>query len=328
MGPRHIALIYGVTGQEVEFYPPASQVVQDGAPAAATYSVWRGTQGNDDTALFSGTATLDSVSTTLSSAAGYSQANRRAIALTSSSGAAIGRWYAVTNAAGQREAVQLATVAQLVDDLAYDYAAADTVRGLRHVATVDATFIAASANINVSGAQSLLHRHQGAGDKIAAPPYRVRWTYTLAGLTRHYWTGFDVVRAPAQHGVSVADLRGIFPDISDHEWRQTRGQHFQAQIEEAWDRFKIDARVSGYDPSSFRDPQLVARLVKLAAIWGLALSGVVPGGWSKAEYVPIAQREYESLFARAIGTALNAWVDTATVGAINPTPPRQLWFVR
>ena len=63
---NHVALTYDVTGQVVSFWPPQAEVIAAGAPtAAATYSVWGGTQANDETAKFTGSATLDSVATTV-----------------------------------------------------------------------------------------------------------------------------------------------------------------------------------------------------------------------------------------------------------------------
>src|SRR5689334_9133267 len=96
----HVALISGLTGQEVPFYPTAAAVLRDGAASAATYYVRGGTTSNDESAEFSGTATLDATSTTVDAASGYSQANRHKLNLTATTNIVVGRRYLVSNATG------------------------------------------------------------------------------------------------------------------------------------------------------------------------------------------------------------------------------------
>src|SRR5688572_24765729 len=124
----HTALIYGLTGQTFEVYPAMAEVVRDGAPAsAATYAVYRGTQSNDEAALFSGTATLDATSTTFDAASGYGQTNRNKASLTATTNVVVGRRYLATNALGQREVIVPRLIAsadyiEAEEPLAYDYA--------------------------------------------------------------------------------------------------------------------------------------------------------------------------------------------------------------
>src|SRR5437667_55897 len=98
-------LIYALTGQVIEFYPPQSEIFYFGRPSsAATYKCWAGTQSMDDTVKFSGTATLDSVSAALTASSGISQTNRRRINVASTN-VAIGRTYLLESTASQREFV-------------------------------------------------------------------------------------------------------------------------------------------------------------------------------------------------------------------------------
>jgi len=95
---HHVALIYNVTGQVIEWYPPQSELTRDGAPAAASYRVFAGTQNNDDTPKIAlSTASLDAVSTTVNGASGYSLANRNRILLASTAGITVGRRYLLTS---------------------------------------------------------------------------------------------------------------------------------------------------------------------------------------------------------------------------------------
>ena len=108
----HVPLTYNVTGQTLEFYPPIDEILSDSGPpsAAATYSVFRGQQSNDDTPILTGTATLDSVSTTVQDLPGPTAANRSSIQLTSGTGVAIGRRYLLTNVSSNGSQSQMLVV--------------------------------------------------------------------------------------------------------------------------------------------------------------------------------------------------------------------------
>ena len=199
----HVSLVYGLTGQAVEYYPPAAEVIWDGAPTAgATYRVYAGTASNDDTAeIGPSSATLDAVATTVDAASGYSQTNRRKVNLTATTSIVVGRRYLLANAYGQREVVTVTYIAsadyvEVEEPLAFDYTTADTFKGLRHVFTIDATFIADVNNINISGYGTGLEA--SADTTTSSPPWRVEWRYTTGSTDRRSWTTFDVSRAPTK----------------------------------------------------------------------------------------------------------------------------------
>lgn len=324
------ALVYNLTGQVLEFYVPELEVRLFGPPAAAaTYSCWRGTDSNDGTTQFSGTATLDSVSTTVGTASGYSQANRRQLTLASTAGISVGLSYVLANALGQREIVTpyeitSATVIKVENDLAYDYAiTTSTFKGLRHYFTIDATFIQTLGSINMYGALYYESPRQKVPSRGAAPPYRLRWSYTTAdGIARQAWTYFDVARQKGKHNVTANDLRELFPDISDHEWLEQRGQQFAKQIDAAWDYFCFDLRAADYPVDQLREGPVVDELVRRAAIMIIAAAGIAPANRERETYVREAREEYRAMFNKAIGSSLKAWIDVGTTGAIHPDPPR------
>lgn len=311
------ALIYSLTGQVLEFYPPEAEVVKDGAPtAAATYSIWRGTQSNDDTPGVTGTATLDSVSTTVAtSTAGYSAANRRSITLTSATGVAVGGRYLLANAKGQREVVVPydATTILVENDLQYDYPiTTSTLKGLRQYFTIDATFIADLVNVNAG----------------ILPPHRVQWVYTTGSTARRSWTYFDVARQQGKHGVTADMLRAHFPDILEHEWRAQRGRQFAAQLDAAWSRFAFDVQAAGYNLHQLRSGPEVDEIVLRAALMIIAETGLHPPGRDLEAYVLQTRDAYNGMFARMIGSTLRAWYDDGNSGAINPAPLTQAFFTR
>lgn len=321
------ALIYNLTGQVVQLYLPEQEVITYGPPtAAAAYSAWRGDRSNDDTAEFSGTATLDAVSTTVSAAAGASQAIRRQVTLTSVSNIKPRTSYVLANVSGQREIVTPwevgAAVVKLENELRNDYPiTSSTFKGLRHYFTIDSSFIQDAAKINAFTA--LDH-----GDIIRrvepSPPYRLRWRYTTAdGIAREHWTYFDVVRQRGTHNVTAADLRAHFPDILDEEWRSQRGQQFAQQIDAGWDRFCFDLRCTGYPIDALREGPVVDELVLRASLMIIAAGGAAPGSRELNDYIRETREDYTRMFERAIGGALKAWIDTGTTGAIDPQPLRQ-----
>lgn len=323
---EHVALIYGVSGQTLEFYPPTDEIIQDGPPAvAATCTFYKGDFSNDDSnaVAFTATPTIDSVSTTTDESCGPSAANRSRVPLAATTNTAIGKRYLLTNTAAggsQRQvitpkAVLSADSVTHIGEVAYAFASGSAFVGLRHVVTVDSTFINTAANINFFGTSSLVG---GADAGRPVPPYRAVWAYTTAGgIVRRYTTTFDVCRAPLKHGVGEPDIRGILPDAELDAWLADRGTGFAAQIAEGFTRVRIDARASGYDPDIILDPEAMNRLVTMATVAHLAQHGIgrpkdrAPEAWA-ADW----EKRYTDLFARMVGTVFKVWAQQDATGAI------------
>ena len=334
----HVSLIYNRTGQVVSFYPPDAELIAEGAPtAAASYSIWRGTQSNDETALVTGTATLDAVATTISSASGYSQANRRALTMTATTSQKVGERYlaANTNTDPQREVIVLAqvtsaTAAVAEEDLSFDYANTATFKGTRHYFTIDATFIATESNINVWGAQTMpaVLTDSGTGyyGTVKAPPYRVRWVYSTPATTnREAWTTFDVVRKPAKANLSVVDLRSVVPEIMYLEPIAQRGQDWQPQLVRAEADVALDLRASGFDSDQTVDPEFYDRLVLWRWVLNCGLALWV-GSSEKPEWYDTVRSEYQQLREKFAGASNKARQDVGTKGSISSGPAGNLWL--
>lgn len=323
---NHAKIIFGVTGQALEWYPPLTEVVTLGAPGTATFQVFAGFIGNNGTAEFSGTATRDTLALTLASASGYSQTNRNRLNLTPT-GVTVGRSYLLTNAAGQREPVRVVAAgsnyADVDEPLSYDYALGDALVGLRQVLSVPDVFASNEAKINVFSVMGLETLDQFS--ETQTPPYRAILTYAFGSVTRTSLITFDVVRQAAKNGLTIQDLSGIVPDLLLYEWSQQRGQQFLPQLVAAERDVQIDTRLAGYDPDQIQDPELWDRIVlqKWAVTIGMGMlftQGETPAWLSQV------REEYSALFQKAIGTTCKVWVAPGSDGALVAKPMTQLWL--
>jgi hypothetical protein len=254
LNPR-LSLVYGQTGQVVEFYPPESALGQ--ASGAATYSVWALDADLDGTAEFSGTATLDNVSTTFDANSGFSNASLRdRCFLTATTNIAVGRTYLASNAIGQKElvivdAITAAAWVSKEGPLGYDYTTSDTFLGLRHYFTIDATWVADEDHIQNG--------------------WRILWTYAIGGVTYKTWTGFDLVRVKTRHQITEADIYARFPDMRHQQALDERGQGWRTIIGEAERHVDFDLRTKyQLTADELREPALYNRLVLSCAIWKIS----------------------------------------------------------
>ncbi len=331
MALQHFVLVYNQTGQVVEFYPPDDELQRYGAPsAAATYSAWRGDDSDDGTAEFSGTASLDSVSTTVDQVSYATDLTTR-IYLTSTSNITVGRRYLVENTLGRRKIVKVVAITSAgnvdVDvPVDIDLAVGSTFKGIRHTFTISSSWIQDSSNINVAGSPALGPTLESEGSGAPPVPYKLRWTYTTGdSVSRISWAEFDVVRKAFKTGVGINDIRPQIPDVVWQQWIQQRGENFDPQVAEALRLLEFDIRMAGYDPDAIVDPQVAVRLHVQRAICVIALA-MDAGNSSISPFTKFQLETYQTMFQQSIGTGLKAWIDTGSTGAINPDPPRQLWL--
>ncbi len=307
------AIIYGLTGQEVEFYPWREW--PEGVPsAAATYSVWRGADGDDQDSVsgMSGTATMDTTSLALDDSAGPSQANRRKIPLASTTGAVIGRWYVLENAHGQRELVKVTKVVsadyvEVEHELVHEYVTTtSTLKGFRQVFTVDATWVATEDNLN--------------NPRL---PYRVRWAYTVASKARRGWTYIDLVRKAKGHSVSRAALLRDDPDLAH---QMPRGEEsIEDFIGAGWERLQNDLEMDGFHPNEITEGPMLDRLVKLSTRLVIAEDGIVPPARDPETVVRERFSAYRRDYDKAT-TGMRLKISQDRSGAITDDPDRETFF--
>ncbi len=310
MADQRQALTYNQTSQTVGFYPSESR---EGIPSSVTYSVFAAHVTDDQTAEFSGSGTVDSVSTTVDVASGFSTTTRNKVFLASTASIVVGRFYRLANTLSQAEIVKVTAIGTndhvLVEtDLQYDYGSGDTFRGLFTSFTVDSTFIADKTKLNDPDA-----------------PYRVVWSYTLNSIVRKQLTYFDVVRRAKKSSLTHFDLMEAWPDLWAEQPQATRGQAWANFLDAGEDRIYLDLKTRGIDPNQVRDVMVLNELHRSACYMIIAQQGTVPTGRDVEAYV----QERMNVYATDLTNATNSMlVDQDKTGGITKEPIRQLLFKR
>lgn len=309
--------MYNRTGQTVSLYPP--ETIRDllGVATSASVTVFEGADSNDDTAEFTPTATVDSFSTTVDVASGYSQTTPNLLSVAATTSASIGTLYQVENEDGQREIIEpkginAADSFVLVHDLAFDYPiTTSTVKGTKITFTVDPTWVADESNI-------LTPR---------TPSYRVVWTYTINSIVYNAQTYLRLVRKPFKTNVTAYDIAKRWPDIKTLDDRARRGQGLKQFLDAAIDDFRADVLAEGYQPAQLNDTEIADQLIVLRGCYLLANALGAPGNRDQESYINEIRGEYSTLFTRCI-SILKIGVDKGVEGATSPNPVQRYFFER
>jgi len=275
-------ITYGVTGQSLYLDVP------EGRPASVTsVDVLPWDFGDDDTAEFSPTGTIDSVNTTFDAASGVSQADARICNLTATTSIVQDREYLATNAAGEKEWVDVGGITsgasiQALAPLRNDYAATTgTFVGTRITATVDATWVADDSNIS-DGVNPY-------------PQYRVRWVYVVGSTTYTRYTYFDLVRQAGVHGVTAPDIENLVPGFIAALPRNHQEDQGRRLIDAAYDEVQIDLYQEKIPDEQVRDQHIIDTLIirKTIVLWSdqrIMLSG------GSIEAAELAAARYQTRF--------------------------------
>lgn len=306
-------IIYGVTGQIVEMYPPE---FSEGVPSVATCSVFEAGDSNDDTAEYSPTVTIDAVSTTVDAASGFGQTDRRVLNLAATTSIAVGRLYLLENSLGQRELVKVTSITgaasvTVQEPMKYDYASADTFKGVRMTFPVDATWVADESKI-------LSHTDAA---------YRAVWSYTVNALTRKHYTYLRLVRQPLKTSITIYDIAEILPDIALAEAESQLGNQLKQAINAAFDRVRVDLLLADVQPDMVRDTEIVDELVRAKAIQ-ITTNFHTPGARDGDTWALEKREDYEALFTRVTAGKLKVPVDTGADGATTTRDYSQMLFER
>ena len=266
-------ILHGLTGQSLYLD------VVEGRPSSVDSVVVVEAANDDDGPTEGATVGSPAVetnpSTTITAAAGASQADPTALALASSTGVALGRQYLLGDADGDSEWVELVALSGLNattrTPLLADYASGASFKGTRIAVAVDPTWAANEDNLS--------------NEEDVEPRYRVIWTYTLNGDTKYRRQGaFDLVRYSSQHHVTPLDVDVRFPGWLDRlpvDYRRDQGR---AIIGQAWRAIRMDLRADGKLGRWVRNLDVVSELVlcranligvELAALHGEAPSGAL-----------------------------------------------------
>lgn len=292
-------IVYGVTGQTLALR------VLEGRPSSATFKVFNDFDSDDATPEFSGTATVDSVSTTVSGASGPSQADPQKILLTSTTGITIGSKYLLSESAKQEWVLPVevtATYIRVRHPLRSDYTTSATFVSTGLTAAVDSTWVADLTNIN-----SLIDSNPG---------YRVRWVIVVSGVTYVYYTFFDLVRASVGYQVDLSDLNDRAPGLVDSCPTEYQIDQGRPLLDAAWR--SVQARLSAMriDTDALRNDAITDELVILRALNMLACAGWRPVNFdSLSEYIAVTQAQYDRFLEQHFLIAQPHKMDTGTTGA-------------
>jgi hypothetical protein len=302
--------IYGLTSQTLELRAP------QGRPSSGSFEVFNDFAGDDDVVEFEGTATVDSVSTTVDASSGVGQVDPHKVSLTATSNIVLGRKYLLSEASKQEwiEPVEIvsADYIRVRHALQNNYTTAATLVGTTITAAVDDTWAAALENISDAGDPN--------------PDYRVRWVYVVGGVTYVAYSYFDLVRASVGHQVDIADLNEYAPGLSETLPTEYRVEQGRPLLDAAWRSVRSQLANLRIDVDALRDSELLDELVIHRALVVLAMGGWKPLGFdSVREYLEEVRREYDRFFEQNFAVTLKTKLDTGTTGAADVVLDRPFW---
>lgn len=281
------AIVLNVQGQTL------TMRAMEGQPSAATYGVFRDFMLDTGTAEWTGTATIDSVNTTVSSTSGGGQADPQKLNLTSTVGIITGRKYLLT------EAQKLEWVEPIEVQASYircrhpifsTYTTAATLVGTTLTAAVDATWVTRLEKLSDTFDPS--------------PDYRVRWSYTVAGVAYTAYSFFDLVRQSIAPQVDIDDVDARAPGLRDKLPKEFQVENGRPLIDAAWRSVRADLFAVKLDSQVLRDNEGLDELVILKALVILGEGGWSPRGVEPLQWAALKLTAYERFFEKNFGVTL------------------------
>ncbi len=301
-------IVFGVTGQSLAYRVP------QGRATSATFKVFDAFADDDATADFSGSATVDSVTTTLTATSGDGTTDATKVNLSTTS-IVIGKQYLL--AEGQRnewvEPVQVETgYFYARHPLKGSYTTAATFVGTTITAAVDATWVAATANLSD-------HMDQN-------PSYRVRWEVLVGSSTYVSYTYFDLVRAAVTHQVDADDINTRAPGYFDQIPIEYRAEQGRPVIDSAWRSAQADLTRLQIDTDAIRDDQFLDELVIRRTLCVLAMGGWRPAGFASVnEYIEATTTSYDRFLEQHVQATLTHKLATGSGGGAEIVAPKAYW---
>ncbi len=298
----------GIIGQTVALR------FMEGRPTSATFSVFRDWADDTGTAEFSGTATLLSPSTTLTSASGAGQVDPQKLNLTSTS--------IVT---GQRYLLSEGSMREWVDPIEVEsgyirvrhplknaYTTAAAFASTTLTATIDSTWIALTTSIgNVADPN---------------PDYRVKWTVVYGGVTYVQYSYFDVVREQVAHHVDLADLNDRAPGLVDSLPQEYDAEQGRPLIDAAWKMLRAKLSSLSIDIDAIRDDEFLDELMILSALKVLATGGWRPLSFPTiTEYITATSDAFDRFVEQHVQVTLKHRLAQGQSSAAEPVRAQSYW---
>jgi hypothetical protein len=272
-------IIFGVPGQGLTYRFPT------GRPTSATFRVLDEAADDENSEVeFEGSATVESVNTTIATAAGVGQTDRTAITLAAGTATA-GRDYLLAQN-GKREWVRVVSAVgtSIVAGapLQNAYTTGATFQATLLSAAVDSDWVVDEANLS------------DASDP--APDYRVRWEVTYGSETIIALSFFDLVRGSLGHGLTMQDLEARFWNLLADMPTDHRADQGGRILDAAWEDVQADLASIALNDAALRDAQLVDQLLIHRVRLAFAENGHRPQSFSAAEFLTFAAATYDRFF--------------------------------
>lgn len=294
-------LIWNVTGQTHQL-----RVFRGRPTGTPTYQVVREYMTDDSTPEFSGNATIDSYTQSLTAAAGPNQADPNKITPASTAGLIAGQRYLLHEAStGMQEWVTPTEIEssylRVRNGLRNNYTTAATLDSTYLSFTVDSTFITSKVKVNVQPDPN--------------PGYRVRWSYTVGSTTEYAYTFFTVVRAKMPHNVDVGDVTPRAHGLVEAMPAEFIGEQLRPVIDSAYQVVQADLAACDVNPDAFRDTQVIDELTIRATLMLLAQGGWKPLGYQTiAEYYKVVSDDYHRFLEKRIQVVLKPRISFGIAG--------------
>lgn len=254
-------IIFGVTGQSFFYDAP------EGRASAASCTVYLSINDDDGAteSATTGSASCAGPNTTLSASAAIGDTS---LTVLSGTGITRGRRYLLTDTDGDREWIECisisGTTVGLRHPLKNDYASGSTFQDCRITVAVDPTWVATKAKI--SDILDMTGRAWRTDLETQAWPagtagYRIRWVYTVAGVTCLGVSYADLVRYQAKNLVTPLDVDDRFPNWIDRLPTDHQENQGQSLIDEAFRAVKLDAMGDDQVIRRIRNTEVLRELV-------------------------------------------------------------------
>lgn len=302
-------ILFNITGQTVFFD------ALEGRPSSVTsVDVFRDQDGDDATAQFSPTGTVETnPNTTIDAASGAGQSDPTKLAVAATTGFARNRRFLVTSAANgelewfECERIVSADAVYARSPLLNAYVTSDTVQSTRITFTVNATWVADESKISTP--------------QRVQPEYRIRWKYVVGGVTYVATTYCDLIRIPFRHSVIGPDVAAYSAGWYDRLPVDDRRNGGERVITESARQVKEDLRMRGIADYAQRNSEFLNGLVVRKAVFVGAHTNYLHGAVDPA-FMARAEADYYNFFEKLIRETTTQVTEG---GAAGKTPVYELF---
>jgi hypothetical protein len=302
------SITFNVLGQTLSYR------VLEGRPTAATFDVFRDYMLDNGTAEFSGTATIDSVNTTVSATSGAGQADPQKLSLTSTAAIVVGTKYLLVESQKTEwvEPVEVtATYIRCRHPIASSFTTSATLVGTKITAAVNATWVTNLAKMS--------------NTYEPAPDFRVRWAYTVAGVALSNYSFFDLVRQAISHHVDIDDINARAPGLRDKLPIEYQTENGRPLVDAAWRCVRADLYASKLSIDAMRDSEGLDELVILRALTILGEGGWAPPRLDPLQWAALKMANYERFFEKNYGVTLARSVAQEQWGLFEHARAEPVW---